>query len=246
MRILYVEDNPANVLLVKRVAKMGNHEVHNFMEGAEAIAKYDSIDPHLVLMDVQISGGMNGLEVVKKLRELGYETPIIAVTAYAMVGDRERCIDAGCTDYMAKPLPVAELVQVFERYAKSVAQSVPTPEKVATKETSAVLRTTSEVKAAPITDALPKIKEPEPIAPVIEAPVVAPVTEAPIVEAPAVVAPVTEVPAIEVAITTEDAPKEPVVPLVTPTKEDVNIAKDTEEDEKEKTEPKAEGNAPKK
>lgn len=120
MRVLYVEDNPANVFLVKRVAKMGNHEIINYVDGTEALSRYKTINPDLVLMDLQISGDLNGLDVVKQLRLNGVTTPIIAVTAYAMVGDRERCLAAGCDDYMAKPLPIPQLVQVFERYASSL------------------------------------------------------------------------------------------------------------------------------
>jgi CheY-like chemotaxis protein len=118
MRVLYVEDNPANVFLVKRVAKMGNHEIINYVDGMEVLERFKTINPDLVLMDIQINGELNGLEVVKRLRAEGVETPIIAVTAYAMVGDRERCIQAGCTDYMAKPLPIPQLVQLFEHYSQ--------------------------------------------------------------------------------------------------------------------------------
>ncbi len=118
MKVLYVEDNPANVFLVKRVAKMGQHEIVNYIDGDQAIQKFEDINPDLVLMDIQLAGGMSGLDVVKKLREKGFETPIIAVTAYAMVGDKERCIEAGCTDYLAKPLPIPRLVEIFEQYSK--------------------------------------------------------------------------------------------------------------------------------
>ncbi len=120
MRILYVEDNPANVFLVKRVAKMGNHEVISFVDGTEALARFHSVNPDLVLMDIQISGELNGLDVVRRLRAQGVQTPIVAVTAYAMVGDRERCLEAGCDDYMAKPLPIPHLVQLFQQYAQNV------------------------------------------------------------------------------------------------------------------------------
>jgi CheY-like chemotaxis protein len=111
-----VEDNPANLFLVKRVARMGNHEVINFIDGEEALRKIDLVQPHLILMDIQLAGGLNGLEVVTRLRELGHTMPIIAVTAYAMVGDKERCLAAGCDDYMPKPIPVARLVDLFQRY----------------------------------------------------------------------------------------------------------------------------------
>jgi CheY-like chemotaxis protein len=116
MRILYVEDNPANLFLVQRVARMGNHEVVNYTEGQPALDHFKDDKPDLVLMDIQLSGKLNGLEVVKALRAAGHRTPIVAVTAYAMSGDREKCIEAGCDGYLSKPLPVGELVELFRRY----------------------------------------------------------------------------------------------------------------------------------
>ena len=89
MRILYVEDNPANLFLIKRVAKMGDHEVINLIDGEEALRKIDLIKPDLILMDIQLAGQLTGLDVVRKLRQDGLTIPIVAVTAYAMVGDRE-------------------------------------------------------------------------------------------------------------------------------------------------------------
>ncbi len=118
MRIVYVEDNIANVHLVKRVARMGKHEIINYIDGMDAFNNFESDDPDLVLMDIQLAGELTGIEVVKKLREKGFKTPIYAVTAYAMVGDKERCMEAGCTGYMSKPLPVAELVKLFQTYEK--------------------------------------------------------------------------------------------------------------------------------
>lgn len=130
MRVLYVEDNPTNVFLVKRVAKVGQHEIINFVDGSEALRKYNDIAPDLVLMDVQLSGELSGLDVVRQLRARGIDVPIIAVTAYAMVGDKERCIEAGCTDYLAKPLPVPRLVEIFQEYSDATeaakAKSEPT------------------------------------------------------------------------------------------------------------------------
>lgn len=116
MRILYVEDNPANLFLVQRVARMGNHEVLNYTNGESALENFERDTPDLVLMDVQLAGAMSGLDVVRRLRSSGYKTPIIAVTAYAMVGDRERCLEAGCDDYLSKPLPVPKLVELITRY----------------------------------------------------------------------------------------------------------------------------------
>lgn len=120
MRILYVEDNPANLSLVERVARIGKHDVVTYMNGTSALENFERDQPDLVLMDVQLPGSLTGLDVVRKLRADGHKVPIIAVTAYAMVGDRERCLAAGCDDYIAKPLPIADLVTLFERYATQV------------------------------------------------------------------------------------------------------------------------------
>lgn len=114
MRILYVEDNPANLYLVKRVA-MG-HEVINYIDAEEAMRNFDQDSPDLVLMDIQLAGPMTGLDMVASLRAAGHTIPIIAVTAYAMVGDREKCLAAGCDDYLAKPLPIPKLVSMFKEY----------------------------------------------------------------------------------------------------------------------------------
>ena len=119
MRIVYVEDNIANVHLVKRVARMGKHEVINYIDGMDALTNFANDNPDLVLMDIQLAGELTGIEVVKKLRDKGFNAPIYAVTAYAMVGDRERCMEAGCTGYISKPIPIPELVQLFAQYDTS-------------------------------------------------------------------------------------------------------------------------------
>jgi CheY-like chemotaxis protein len=116
MRIMYVEDNQANLFLVQRVARMGGHQVIFYMDGENALKNFATDKPDLVLMDVQLQGELNGLEVVRRLRAAGHTTPIVAVTAYAMVGDREKCFEAGCDGYLSKPLPVTELVELITRY----------------------------------------------------------------------------------------------------------------------------------
>ncbi len=125
MRILYVEDNLANLALVQRLARIGNHEVISHPDGESTLAYFDHDRPDLVLMDVQLKGALNGLEVVRTLRERGHKTPIIALTAYAMVGDRERCLEAGCDDYLPKPLPVEQLVEFFQQYDSKNAGAPP-------------------------------------------------------------------------------------------------------------------------
>ncbi|MBL8132535.1 MAG: response regulator [Anaerolineae bacterium] len=116
MKIMYVEDNPANISLMMRVARMGGHTVISFTNGEVVLNSYDKENPDLVFMDVQLEGRLTGLEVVRMLRDRGVKTPIVAVTAYAMLGDKERCIEAGCDTYIPKPLPIAELVELLQRY----------------------------------------------------------------------------------------------------------------------------------
>lgn len=123
MRILYVEDNATNVILVQRVANMGKHSVVNYDNGEDALANFEHDAPDCVLLDVQLRGELSGLDVVSKLRERGVRLPIIALTAYAMKGDRQRCIDAGCDDYIPKPISVTELVSVFKRFNDAITSS---------------------------------------------------------------------------------------------------------------------------
>jgi len=149
VRILYVEDNPANLFLVQRVARMGNHQVINYSEGQSALDNFVRDKPDLILMDVQLPGKLTGLDVVKALREAGHKTPIIAVTAYAMIGDRERCLQVGCNGYIAKPLPVGELVEVIKQYADQLgvgAATVPAPTPVVKPDVPVATAVKSEVK----------------------------------------------------------------------------------------------------
>lgn len=143
MKIMYVEDNPANISLLQRIARMGGHEVINYTDGEKALECFANDKPDLVLMDLQLEGRIGGLDVVKQLRERGFTTPIVAVTAYAMVGDRERCIEAGCDSYLSKPLPVAELVELVQAYERKA--SVPS------SRTTAVT-TAAEIPAVAVVD----------------------------------------------------------------------------------------------
>lgn len=116
MRILYIEDNPANISLLQRIARMGGHDVLHYNDGEVALSNFERDKPDLILVDLQLAGVLDGLDVVRKLRADGVKLPIVAVTAYAMVGDKERCLQAGCDGYLAKPLPVAELVEIVQKY----------------------------------------------------------------------------------------------------------------------------------
>ncbi len=116
MRIAYVEDNATNLSLVQRIASMNHHTVIPYSEGEVALRELSIQKVDLILMDIELAGEMNGLQVVRALRTRGLTTPIVAVTAYAMMGDRERCLEAGCNDYLPKPLPIAEFLVLLARY----------------------------------------------------------------------------------------------------------------------------------
>jgi len=163
LRILYVEDYATNVILVQRVANMGKHEVVNYDDGQEALDHFEQNKPDLILLDVQLRGTLTGLDVAHILRTKGCTAPIIAVTAYAMKGDRQRCLDAGCDDYLPKPISVAELVTVFKRYGDAVASGKPI---VSTFKVSSVTATPVDpVLPQPIvlTPSLPVVAPVEPI-----------------------------------------------------------------------------------
>ena len=100
MRIAYVEDNPTNLALVERICGMNHHTVVSYSEGEVAIQQLVREKFDLILMDVELAGEIGGLQVVRHLRRVGLKTPIVAVTAYAMMGDRERCLEAGCDEYL--------------------------------------------------------------------------------------------------------------------------------------------------
>ena len=117
-RIMLVEDNMMNrKVAVKMLEKMGHEvlEVHNGLEAVEIFEKkYEAID--IILMDIQMPV-MGGEEATQKIREfekeLSIHTPIIALTANAMMGDKERFIEAGMDDYISKPIKKNDLVRVF-------------------------------------------------------------------------------------------------------------------------------------
>ena len=116
-RILVVEDNPDNMYVMDRLLTHNGYAVRQATSGAEAINILKTTPCDLVLMDMQMPG-VDGYAAVQAIRELPAmaHVPIIAVTAHSMPGDRERTLDAGCTDYVAKPINTRELVQLIEHY----------------------------------------------------------------------------------------------------------------------------------
>jgi CheY-like chemotaxis protein len=119
--ILLAEDNPVNQKLAKRVLENRGHQVFVVSDGYEALTavKEHSDNLSLVLMDCQMPT-MNGFDATKEIRAMLADSerrlPIIAMTANAMAGDRERCLEVGMDDYISKPFITRELIELVERW----------------------------------------------------------------------------------------------------------------------------------
>ena len=115
-----VEDNEVIIEVMDEVLKYAGYRVALARTGAEALKMASEIGPDLILMDVQLPL-MDGLEVTRRLRKQARfaTTPIIAVTASAMTGDHERCLAAGASDYLSKPLRMLDLLKMIESLIKS-------------------------------------------------------------------------------------------------------------------------------
>ena len=143
--ILLAEDNPVNQKLATRLLEKHGHKVTVADTGRAALEATEGHDFDIVLMDVQLPE-MDGLEATMAIREReegeGGHVPIIAMTAYAMQGDRERCLAAGMDDYVPKPIDAGKLFEVIERL-------VPDPssgrDSQPTEESSVVVASEAEV-----------------------------------------------------------------------------------------------------
>lgn len=121
-KILYIEDNPDNMTLVKRALEARGYEFIWARNGVEGMAMAEEHTPALILLDINLPD-IDGYEVARRLRngskqELVY-APIIAVTANALRGDAEKALAAGCDVYMAKPINIRELWARVEGFLTS-------------------------------------------------------------------------------------------------------------------------------
>ncbi|GAB4512294.1 MAG: response regulator [Anaerolineae bacterium] len=118
-KILYVEDNPQNMRLVRKILKHEGYTVLEAENGTDGIRVATTEKPDLILMDVNLPD-MDGLEVTRILKTEHNlkDVPIIALTANAMVGDREKALEAGCDGYLPKPISKADLVATVAEYLR--------------------------------------------------------------------------------------------------------------------------------
>lgn len=119
VRILVAEDNPANQRLAKLILLKEGYEVDVASSGLEVVRMFMSQPKryHVVLMDVEMPE-MDGIAATRTIREKGFNRiPIIAMTANAMTGDREKCLEAGMNDYFPKPIRREVVSMIVEKWA---------------------------------------------------------------------------------------------------------------------------------
>lgn len=117
--ILLVEDNVAILDYLKEVLSEFKLNVLDAMNGKKAVEKFRSTpNLSLVLLDIQLPD-TSGYELVKIFKEISPNIPVIAQTAYAMPEDKEKCLQAGCDDYISKPIDIAKLLAIVEKYLKA-------------------------------------------------------------------------------------------------------------------------------
>ncbi|MDI9537988.1 MAG: response regulator, partial [Bacteroidota bacterium] len=118
-QILLVEDNPINQKIAEKMLLRLDYHVTIVSNGREAVDVMDNKGSEfsLILMDVQMPE-LNGLDATKELRSKGFKLPVIAMTANALKGDREICIEAGMNDYIGKPVRFETLESIVSKWIK--------------------------------------------------------------------------------------------------------------------------------
>lgn len=124
-RILVVEDNPMNMELVCEVLEARGYEVWQATSATEALERLKAGKPELILMDIQLPG-LDGLSFTKQLKQspATRDILVVALTAHAMKGDRDRILEAGCCGYIPKPIDIKELTGQVARFLRDDASNV--------------------------------------------------------------------------------------------------------------------------
>ena len=117
-RILLVEDDESSAMLLRDYLQTVGYQVEHIAEGTGFLQQVRSFRPNLILLDVQLPDGITGLDLLIELRQepQWQHLPVVMVTAMAMAGDRERCLNAGANDYLSKPVRVVQLEDILLRY----------------------------------------------------------------------------------------------------------------------------------
>jgi CheY-like chemotaxis protein len=120
LKILVVEDDETSEILLSRAVRIFSNEILNARNGNEAVeACRNNPDIDLVLMDIQMPK-MSGYEATRQIRHFNKNVFIIAQTAYGLARDREIAIEAGCDDYISKPINISELQTLIKQHFKKI------------------------------------------------------------------------------------------------------------------------------
>lgn len=121
--ILVVDDNPQNLRLARMVLRSAGYDVHTAVDAETALVALDTLTPSLIVMDVQLPG-MDGLALTRRLKAdpARAHIPIVALTAYAMKGDQEKALAAGCDGYLSKPIDADILPRVVAEHLEKTAR----------------------------------------------------------------------------------------------------------------------------
>jgi CheY-like chemotaxis protein len=116
-RILIVDDNATNLKLVAYLMRANGYQVDTALDAEAALAAIGANCPDLILMDIQLPG-IDGLELTRRLKATPAtrEIVVVAVTAYAMKGDQDKALAAGCDDYITKPIDTRTLPETIARH----------------------------------------------------------------------------------------------------------------------------------
>jgi two-component system cell cycle response regulator DivK len=116
-RVLIVEDNPLNMKLLRDVLEAHGYETISTGEGVEGVALACDQQPDLILMDLQLPD-ISGYEAVRRLRAHPptRTIPVVAVTAFAMSGDKRKALTSGCDAYLSKPIGLRDFIELVERF----------------------------------------------------------------------------------------------------------------------------------
>jgi CheY-like chemotaxis protein len=114
-KVLIVEDDPTSMKLIVEILYSLDYKTRSAKDGFEALRMTDNDLYDLIIMDIELPG-MNGIETSQRIKaKPGYsKTPIIAVTAFAMKGDKEKFLDAGLDYYISKPIRIAEFIKLLK------------------------------------------------------------------------------------------------------------------------------------
>lgn len=117
--VLCIEDNKINMLLISRVVEAAGYDLLRAEDGPRALQLLQEEQPDIILLDVNIPG-IHGLDLARMIKEDERlaSIPLIATTANVLVGDKERCLEAGCDEYLPKPLDIRRLREVIREHLK--------------------------------------------------------------------------------------------------------------------------------